>query len=84
MPIRTNYRQIDGILGEAAMHSTSDLLALPDMAKDEPEPPRPTADDVRQALAANDGKVAAAARAIGLSRQALCRLMDAFGITRQD
>ncbi len=46
-----------------------------------PPRPEPTADEIRAALAASDGKVPSAARALGLqSRYALYRLMKKHGI----
>jgi two-component system nitrogen regulation response regulator GlnG/two-component system response regulator HydG len=90
MPIKTNFRQIDGVLGEAMEQSTGDVLTLPRTrsltADDSFEPTEkepPTAADIQRALAASENKVAPAARALGISRQALYRLMDAFGIPRQ-
>jgi two-component system nitrogen regulation response regulator GlnG/two-component system response regulator HydG len=96
MPMRTNYRQIDGILNAAMQELAGDELTLTpsiaalDLPPAEPtraptEPPRPEIqrEDVTAALDASRGMIAPAARVLGISRQALYRLMDAFGIARK-
>jgi transcriptional regulator with AAA-type ATPase domain len=90
----TNTRDLDALLWKAIAESTDDALALPMSLRVAAPVARPAevkapaiepdADAIRDALGKNEGNVARAAAALGLSRYALYRLMKKHGIASSE
>jgi DNA-binding NtrC family response regulator len=89
----THVRELGALLWRAMASSSGDRVALTDELKDElasaraqmearDEPPaaEPDAAQIRASLASSDGSVTKAARALGVSRFALYRLLKKHGI----
>lgn len=82
-----NVRELRNVLQRASL-----LASTPSIDSDDLQLPRQhaskktgiTADDIRTALDNHDGVIAAAAKSLGLSRQALYRRMEKFDIAPDD
>ncbi|MFO0547288.1 MAG: sigma 54-interacting transcriptional regulator [Polyangiaceae bacterium] len=99
-PFTMHIRELDAMLWRAMATSAGDTIVPPvdatPMPRGEPSPPlaargpenserEPSSDAVRAALAANDGNVTRAARALGLSsRFALYRRMRKLGMSIEE
>ncbi|MDX1442198.1 MAG: sigma-54 dependent transcriptional regulator [Gammaproteobacteria bacterium] len=80
-----NVRELRNVLQRAALLARTPTIDVADLqlpkASARAGKPRLDADDIREALDENDGVIAAAAKSLGLSRQALYRRMEKFGIS---
>ena len=86
-----NVRELRNAVQRAALLSPGELVeadafglghAAPAPARTAGQPPDPGREAIEAALSRNDGVLAQAAADLGLSRQALYRRMDKFGISR--
>ncbi len=77
-----NVRELHNCLERAKLMASSSLIGADDLglAVAHPRSDAEEADDIRRALAACDGVVARAARHLNLTRQALYRRMEKYGI----
>jgi len=83
-----NVRELQNVMRRAVLLSRDGEIGPAELSLARPAPqrpaaaPEPTQVEVEAALAGNRGVIAAAAKELGLSRQALYRRMEKFGIRR--
>ena len=86
-----NVRELENSIRRASLLTTNSMISAADLglrkAADEPLPlharaPEPDSDTIMAALRRANGTVAQAARELGMSRQALYRRMEKFGIQK--
>jgi DNA-binding NtrC family response regulator len=77
-----NVRELHNCLERAKLLAASAVIGPDDLGLSLPSPPTEAeeADSIRHALAVHDGVVARAARSLNLTRQALYRRMEKYGI----
>ncbi|KID58481.1 histidine kinase [Pseudoalteromonas luteoviolacea] len=82
-----NVRELQNVIGRAQLLAKSDLIEVCDLGlKVNPinsaAHTELSAQDIQNALTSHNGNVTHAAKSLGLSRQAMYRRMDKFGIAR--
>ncbi|KZN60587.1 hypothetical protein N473_24180 [Pseudoalteromonas luteoviolacea CPMOR-1] len=82
-----NVRELQNVIGRAQLLAKSDLIEAYDLGiKTSPinsaAHTELSAQDIQNALTSHNGNVTHAAKSLGLSRQAMYRRMDKFGIAR--
>ncbi|KZN67085.1 sigma-54-dependent transcriptional regulator [Pseudoalteromonas luteoviolacea] len=82
-----NVRELQNVIGRATLLAQGKVIEAQDLGLQIKQSSSATsselsAQDIRTALQANDGNVTHAAKSLGLSRQAMYRRMDKFGIAR--
>ncbi|MDK1289352.1 sigma-54-dependent transcriptional regulator [Pseudoalteromonas umbrosa] len=82
-----NVRELQNVIGRAQLLAKSDLIEATDLGlKTKPANSAAntelSAQDIQSALSSHRGNVTHAAKSLGLSRQAMYRRMDKFGIAR--
>jgi DNA-binding NtrC family response regulator len=77
-----NVRELQNCLERAKLLAAAPVIGPEDLGLSLPSPPTEDeeADSIRRALISNDGVVARAARSLNLTRQALYRRMEKYGI----
>lgn len=78
-----NVRELRNHIQRALLLAASDMLQAGDLdlpRKSGAKNPEPDAADIEAAMARNQGVIAAAAKELGVSRQALYRRMEKFGL----
>ncbi len=88
-PWSGNVRELENSIRRAALLARSESISTADLGIEEipqtakrARPTEPDADEIMDALTRAHGVVARAARELGMSRQALYRRMDKFGIQK--
>ncbi|ESP91197.1 MULTISPECIES: sigma-54-dependent transcriptional regulator [Pseudoalteromonas] len=82
-----NVRELQNVVGRAQLLAQSELIEASDLGL-KPNQTNSSANtglsaqDIQSALQSHDGNVTHAAKSLGLSRQAMYRRMDKFGIAR--
>jgi len=83
-----NVRELQNVIGRAKLLAQGSIIESGDLGLNIKQSSSAaasefTAQDIQAALSAHDGNVTHAAKSLGLSRQAMYRRMDKFGIERE-